>query len=99
MGDCLHFYRGMPVRQTAWITHAIITFVLLTVSATWAFQFTEDSIARALAFMGFALVVLYAILATGIVAAIGRRPLHVIAIHLACMAVATLLVMTFLVGR
>jgi hypothetical protein len=89
----------MPVRHTAWLTHTLITFVLLTVTATWAFQFAEDSIARALAFMGFACVVLYAILATGIVAAWGRRPLHVVGIHVACMAVATLLVMTFLVGR
>ncbi len=89
----------MSVRTKAWVTHIVITFALLTLAATWAFEVARNDtswlqLGRAIAFMGLAAVVLYAILATGAVAAWGRRPLAVIGLHVACIAVSALFVLT-----
>jgi hypothetical protein len=93
----------MSVRTKAWVTHILITFALLTVAATWAVETARNDtsylqLGRAIGFMGFAAVVLYAILATGAVAAWGRRPLAVIALHAACSGVSALFVITTCVG-
>ena len=89
----------MSVRTKAWVTHTIITFTLLTVAATWAFELARNDtsylqLGRAIGFMGFAAVVLYSILTTGAVAAWGRRPLAVITLHVTCSAVSAVFVLT-----
>jgi hypothetical protein len=93
----------MSVRTKAWVTHIVITFALLTAAGTWAIETARNDtsylqLGRAIGFMGFAAVVLYAILATGAVAAWGRRPGSVLVLHVVCSAVSALFVITTCVG-
>lgn len=88
---------GMSVRSKAWATHAVISFCLLSIVGTWAFEaatHARDSLGlgAVIAFIGIALAVCHTILATGAVAAWGKRPLGVIGIHVACLALTSLFV-------
>jgi hypothetical protein len=93
----------MHDRRNAWITHAILAVSFLGGVGAWAVALSRQDhgswhINSAIAVLGFGATATLELVVTLAVALWGRRPLHVVGLHLTGFAPTALLVVGYSVG-